>query len=420
MSKTPIDTIKDFGSPYFKDNLFQEVKEEVVVEYNPDHLQIARCIDDGSIYTLNLKDGIKVLVLGYSGSGKSMAIRGVLDRLKIVGKDIAILTDVKNEFGSSLFPVQWKFRNGLLPGEEAQGMKIVPFRPTFFKKINPELPHRNVWLSFDARDLSENDFGNLMNISKISNINQKIALEEIYKEMRKEYKRNPDFEFSQSWLEQCVDSLDIAGQSKTSVKFKFRPLFDSKMFMEKYRRDFVGLMKQGIVPTINMEGFNLFSKGSSLNFPLATLSMLHSSLIEARKNGELQPLWFVLEEMTRFVNNKDDSSFKKDVIESYGLNRRYNINYISVVQLIEDVPVEILKQSDYIMIPSSADTNTIRQVLMTSGMAKNQQTATNESMELKRRMKRHKWSWIAVCRKDGSRELIKFLSPLSKHKLVEN
>jgi len=48
-------------------------------------------------------------------------------------------------------------------------------------------------------------------------------------------------------------------------------------------------------------------------------------------------------------------------------------------------------------------------------LAKNIQTAVNESMKIKRMMKKVRFSWIAINRMTGTMDLIKPLSTLSHH-----
>ena len=62
-----IESLKYMGSKYFRDNLFQEEEEKIEVDYNKNHLQIGTCVEDGSIYTIDLTDGIKLLIAGLSG-----------------------------------------------------------------------------------------------------------------------------------------------------------------------------------------------------------------------------------------------------------------------------------------------------------------------------------------------------------------
>lgn len=347
-------------------------------------------------------------------SGKTFFLRSIGDRLVQTGRDLIYLSDVKNEFYSSIDPVQPKFEGGLIKGETPTGVNVVTLRPTFFKTISPEKHKSNFWYSVDMRELSKADFMTMMNVTELTQ-NQQVSMELIYQELSKRYKENEKLDFSVDMINEIIDSFDeLNNTQKTSLKFKFRPLEYSHFFEKKYKRNVVSLIRKGYVPAINVENFDSFGKGAFL-FPEVTLNIVLREVITARRSGKIKPVWVVLDEASRFVGNRKRSSLKESILQSVDLDTRYNVNYIFASQIVEDVPDTILKQSKYIFIPATADVQTIKFILVNTGLAKNIQTSVNESMKIKRMMKKVKFSWIVINRMTGQMDLIRPLAPLSHH-----
>ena len=349
-----------------------------------------------------------------SNSGKTFFMRSIADRLYQTGRDVLLLSDVKNEFFSSLEPVQEKFRNGLLKGETPKALPVVTLRPTFFRKITPTLPKHNFWYSVDISSLSKADFLTMMNADELTST-QRIAMDLIFDELKKELDKGK--KFSIELVEDIIMSIDeISTLQKNALKFKFRPLKESGFIDEKYERSIVALLQhpRRYVPAINMEHFDSFGKGS-FRFPEVIMNVALREVIEARMRNKINPLWVFLDESSRFVGNRVSGSFKHNVLESIDLHTRYSVNYVLISQTIEDVASNILKQCKYIFIPATADVGTIKTVLTETGMVKNQQIAPNTAMRLKRMMQKVKFSWIILNRMDGTMELVKPLSPLSQH-----
>lgn len=408
-----IETLKEFGTPYMKENLFKPKVVKPEVHYGKNFLQVGKKLD-GSIYYLDLTEACRILFLGATRSGKTFFLRSIGDRLYQTGRDLIYLTDVKNEFWTSKDPVQEKFRAGLLPGEKPIGLPIVVLRPTFFKAISPALPKSNFWYSIDMKELTKADFLTMMNTEGLTPT-QQIAMDLIYEELKK--KMDTGVRFSVPLVDEIIDSIDeISGMQKNSLKFKFRPLTDSKFIENEYERSMLAMFKhpKRIVPAINMENFDSFGKGA-FQFPEVVLNVALRESIFARRKGLINPLWIIMDESSRFIGNRKVGSLKQSVLESVDLDTRYNVNYIFATQVIEDIPENILKQCKYLFIPATADVGTIRTILISTAMVKYQQRATNTAMKLKQRMKKVKYSWIILNRMDGSMELVSPLPPLSYH-----
>jgi len=366
---------------------------------------------------LEVKDNHN-FILGNSilshNSGKTFLLREIVDRLYQTDRDVLILNDCKNEFYSSKNPVQEKFQGNLLEGEKPIGLPIVSLRPTFFKTISAQLPKGNFWYSIDMKELTKGDFLTMMGSENLTPT-QQIAMDLIYEEMRK--KLDAGERFSVPLMEGIIDSIDeISNMQKNSLKFKFRPLVESKFIENDYERSMLALFRhpKRFIPTLNMENFDSFGKGA-FQFPEVQMNVALREAIFARRKKLIKPLFVVFDEAPRFIGVDKDGCIKKTINESIELDARYGISYFLAAQNIDSIPEGIQRNCRWIFIPSTLDVQSIRQVLISSGAVRYVQRATNQAMKLKQQLKRVKFSWIVINRTDGSMTLITPLSPLSEH-----
>jgi len=405
-------SVKEMLNSYIHDSLFKKPKLKPKISYGKKNIQIGRRVSDGSIYSLNVEEAFRMLVLGLTRSGKTFTLRSMMSRMKKIGFDVVYLSDVKNEFFTNNYPVQDKFVDGLLPGEKPFRDKTVVLRPTFFKQISKKLQKLNFWYSVDMNELSRADFMTLMNVNEMTT-NQKTALELIYQELHKRLSNGESF--SIDLIYDIIDSdNDIEDKAKKSLKFKFKPLEFSFFYEPEFQRSIVALIKKGYSVSFNLENFDQFGKGSFL-FPEVTLNIVLREIVSARRKKEIKKLWIIIDEASRFIGKSKRNSVKDSVEESYELDSRYGINYCSAYQSWSDIPDKILSNTRYILVPRSADTGTIKSVLNNTGLVKNVQRSLNRAMELKRLMKKHDWSWLIIDRMELTYDIITFLPPLTMH-----
>lgn len=423
---TQLDDIKVFGTDYFKKSLFVREKEPEKVEYSSDSIPFGRRISDGSVYYIDLSQACRILGIGATRSGKTFMLRSFCDRLVASGYwDVVYLTDIKNEFYSSLKPVQPDLRKNLLNGEVPSPTRVVSFRPTFFKDFDYNfLPDDNFWFSFDARKIDKGDFMSLIKISSMKP-NQQIAVPDIYEEFRRRLDADPELDVGYYLFEDIIDNClrDQTEQQKYFLKQKFKPFHNTSFFEKKYHRDVVDLMSRnrGYVPCFNYEGWDdELSDSSPFDYPVVTLNAVLRDLIKARRKvpSPIKPLWIMLDEASRFISNSKTNSFKKTILESNDRDTRYNVNYFILTQFIKDVPEKIFSQARYLLIPYNADVESVKYLINNTGVASSVQRAPRQATDIVNRLKRVKHSWAIIDRNKPAPhniDLIKPIAPLSFH-----
>lgn len=399
-----------FGNRYFK-NSFKQIVEVPDMVYNKNMLCIGKTIQ-GRPYHLDLREACRIIIIGATRSGKTFSMRSLMDRLYTTDCDIIHLNDCKDEFKSSRYPVQPKFRHLLFPNESPRGLKLVALRPTFFKQVDDTLPENNYWFSVDFSNMTQNDFLTFMNVSELT-ATQKILLELLYEQMHTRLKNGE--KFSVELMEEMIEQIEgLTAQQINSMKMKFRPLRTAKFYEEENEIDVVELIKRGFIPSINMENFDAFGKGSFL-YPEVVLSIVLRNVIMARRSKKIRPTWIFMDEAPRFIGNDKKTSIKSQVQESFMLDTRYDINYVVASQVYDILPEDMRYNTKYVFVPRSVDVNNMRQILMDCGMFKNVQSSVNEAIRIKKQMTRIPFSWLVINKMDMSKNIITFSAPLSQH-----
>lgn len=424
-SGTQLDHIKTFGTDHFRKSLFFREKVPEKVEYSEDSIPIGRVLGTGEVFYIDLSEGCRIVGIGATRSGKTFLMRSFVDRLSASGHwDVVYLTDVKNEFYSSVKPVQPEFRRYLLNGETPTPTRVVTLRPTFFKDFGYyDLPKNNFWFSFDPSKMDKGDFTSLIKMSSMKP-NQQITVPVIYDRMRAALDSKEFSTVNYELFESIIDGLsDQTEQQKIFLKQKFAPFYNTSFFEEDYRRDVVELLSRnnGYVLSFNYEGWDEeISKSSPLDYPVVALNSVLRDLLKARRKipSPIKPLWIMLDEASRFIGSHINNSFKKTILESNDRDTRYNVNYFILTQFIKDVPEKILSQARYLFIPGSADTESVKFLLNNAAVSSSVQKAPSQAVEVVNRLKKVEHSWAVIDRNKPSPHnitLIKPLAPLSNH-----
>lgn len=321
-------SVKILGNDYFKQSFFTTKKKQEKMVYNKNMLQIGWIVKNGKITTdikrLDIKESFRAVGIGATRSGKTFLIREISDRYASLGNAVVHLNDTKNEMHSSNYPVQEKFHHLLAPGETPTGFKMLTLRPTFFRQIDKTLAKDNYWYSVDGRCLTRADFMTLMNVSSLPP-NQQTAMEIIYQDMVKCLSEDENLFLSVDLFNQIIDSEDMAPATQRSLKFKFKPLESSHFFVKEEEKNIANAIRNGFIPTVNVENFDSFGDGS-FQFTEVILSMIFREIRLARRAKKIKRVLVVFDEASRFIGNSRETSIKAEMLSSHDLDTRYGID----------------------------------------------------------------------------------------------
>lgn len=419
-----LDVLRNVGSDYLIRNLLEEEEKVYIEKYDPKRIPVGRTIDKQILF-LRFDDATVITILGQRGSGKTWFMRNLMDRLYKANYDIAILTDIKNEFYTSgISPVQKKFQKSLINGEKPGTTPVATIKPYFFTTISGEgqLPQYNVWGSCNMNDVIKADFFEFMGYENLTAI-QQIELEKLYDQIE---------EMGGLKKIEDVDELinrreDIDSTTKFSLLRRVYRLKKSKFFDVSKIVNPVDLMTcpERYVPALNLEGYQSFgsttSDNSVGNYPRAMVGMWLNMIRRARVKGLIRPLWFFLDEASRFCNSRTFSNVRAHIEENVDVDRRYNISLVGAWQNYYDVPEKILRQSKYLLFPHNVATEILQEGLKDAGLldvSSQQKTIVNR---IKREMLRFsKHAWLLIDRDRQEYIIFEPLCPLSWHSETTN
>lgn len=415
----------DLCNSYARHNF--EEKEEIDVTYDNSYLVLGRDKYNNKLVGIDAKDAVRVLMLGQPGSGKTFSLRSFIDRAIQSGQHCIILNDVKDEFKSSIKPVQGKFRHLLLPNEKPKGFKVVTLRPTFFKKLLPEdmvdsekdkygleRYADNYWYSPDINDMRETEFMTLFNVETMTPIQQSV-MEDFFEMLREKRKDNFDFQMFFDILE----NMDITEGTKQSLRNRLKPILRSYFYQEKWQRSVTHLLENGFVPALNFEQFDSFSN-TGLAYPQAVMFMVMREVVEymRRPKRKIKRLWGIIDEGARFFGNSELNKLSTYLSDSYELDRRYGVSYFFATQNYTTVPERIVKGSRYMLLPGRADVDTFKTVMRDFGCFRYQNQLTQEAKRLKDKVNANKHEWALFDRDGVGTDKVRVfvpLAPLSHH-----
>lgn len=408
-----VQNMEVFGDIYTRKYLHEEKKIDVV--YNKKMIQIARQ-KNGGVFYLDLNEPCRILIIGMNGSGKTWFSREILNRLKKAGMSIFIPTDIKDEFYSNAKPLQPKFHKLLLPGEEPRKEKIIVLRPTFFKQSMPELKEgtNNTWYSPDLTQMNKDDFLTFFNIEDLK-APQKACLEFLYSKFTAYVKHSADkftFDMFNEWIEEMPA---VNSSTKNSMVLRFMSLHDAHFYEPEHRINLAQKIKEGYTISMNLEGYETFLKGNFL-YVHGIIGMTIRELIAARRLKLIPRLMNLLEESPRFIaNTMPSSSVKKIAEESYDVDRRYGVDWMTITQDISQMSEKIINQSRYLFVPANIPLDPFCQCFTSFGMANSSQNARTEAMRLHKQMSHPKHEWMIFDRNTRRATVVTPLAPLCEH-----
>jgi energy-coupling factor transporter ATP-binding protein EcfA2 len=395
----------------------QEFEYRETFDYYKNRLPIG--IDEfGEPVYLNLSKVRHMLVLGGTGSGKSVLIRALFNRWYNAGGDVAILTDIKPEYWTSRYPVQPQFRKFLLPHERPTGYPIVSYKPYFLSKLMGVQKRADMKLcQFSIRDLTIYDFYTLLDISQLTDAKRagiessfnKVINGEIHslKELRAEIEEmelSPNIIKSLTAIIKNIEDQGVIGDQFTDI-------------------DFVKDIRERRIPCLDLAGFE--RTGRFGNYAAAYVGLVTRQILTAKKQNKLprdRHLMLVVDEAPRFIPNDGNPVSKEELLNGLDLFRSERGTMVFGAQDYRRVPETVMEQCKLIFVSYDTMLKSVKEIIKEKASYEYNYPITY-GVELAQRignMRVHgdgsrDWLVIDVDRKDNY--IMRPLFPLSMHKL---
>lgn len=370
-------------------------------EYDSDYLLMGKDEDSDEVH-MDVSESFRAASIAVTRSGKTMLVRRGLDEAFHSGFSIAVLPDVKDEYKSSMFPIQKKFRRNLPKGEKPKGLPMRVFRPTFFKKAGP-LPKDNEWCSIDFGMLKKPDLMTLVNYDSLKSDKWEREFNELWDVIEKNSLTDLDEIESV-----CIEDLGFTTLWKKIKFIKTCGLFDSRFVIDP-----VDILLNREVLVLNYINFDkLDLKNNSLD--QVFLGVWLRLLIDAKKDDRISNLLIFNDETGRWIPRNGNPACKSIFMHSIDEHAGFGVSYWFAFQREKSVPEDLIRQCKYVFVPYNADRKLLEYVL------KNQNILTRGAFhdstlfkEILETLKGKRYRWLKIS--EGDYEFFDPFSPISCH-----
>ena len=311
-------------------------------------------------FMLNIREPVRILVLGKTGSGKTMMLRRMADTLYHSGYSCIFLSDIKDEMKSSRNPAPERQARALDEDEYPKALPVKVYRPLFFNKFNGErTPKDNYPLCLAYRDVKISELLLLLGFDSDTKKNQRDIISNHYKEAK-----------SLEHLRSIIDTKVGRGQQsiKDSILRSLDPLIQFQVLREEPVGNIVEDIAGGLVPVLNVEGYDDIDIGSA-SIPQFYMTVILRLLVEAKARKEITSRVFIfIDEASDFLI--PDTLLYKRILKAVRRLRQKGFFIVLATQMSDDIPELVISQARYTFVPFNITPNEIMRVLAFNGYFK--------------------------------------------------
>lgn len=350
-----------------------------------------------------------ILIYGAGGSGKTFLVRSMMDRHKVAGFNVCILTDVKNEYKTSLkIGTSTKIMRDYDEHLQSQDMTI--YRPMFFGEPF-ELGKNHQMMQFSIADLSRLDWEQLLqlDLSNPRDTNKQAPFEVLWKFVADE--DNHDINMD-SLLTHITNSSEIDERNRKTFLSRLKLLKESDIIGTMYnvkaslRTD----LEEKKTIVINLEGYENYRLFSQIY-----VAIINRLLVSFQKDIQI-PLEIIIDEASAFIPQDGNTSTKDEIMLNINRRRYYGIKMTTATQRVKDIAENVVSQAQVIFIPSNPDMEELTDLVKKCGLYRQYGgSGTRYSIEWWRDFIEtiKKYQWIMYDKKNDIFEVFEPCHPLS-------
>ena len=283
------------------------------------------------------------LFVSPTGAGKTFAMRGMIGDLIDSGY-VCFAIDVKNEFVSSLKPVQDKFKHLLPPWRRPKALPIKPMFPTYLRKKN--IPKEWI-IQIDIKDMKVEDMLTALELDP-NNAQAQILLTVWREESVPENIDKLIWRVSRVNASQILAKLLPKGaklkafedKTKSTLIRKLIILKSQGIFGSHFPFDVVKLLQDGYFPVLCL------NEDDRKKFYHSTyIAVLVRKIYEASKRIGRRIVFIIEDAGSYAIPSKENPSCKDIILKQLiPLGRRRGLYILAAIQNLSQIPEEAVSQ----------------------------------------------------------------------------
>jgi len=351
------------------------------IKYSMSAIPIGRIRKSLKPHVIDLSHSKRILILGMTGSGKSVLCGSIMDRFKKSGGLLSIF-DLKGEYIVKSVPLKDKFsdkyitnangekvRTYLFNEETPQGFELKSYYPVFLKNImagstlkdkNRPLFENESLCQFGMESLTKTDFFTFFETITNRNSSYFEYLEELWLGIERD---------SLSTWEDIVSFIeDHDVFSKSTRKNLIRNLTilkDNEVLGNAYDPpDLITDLKENRIGILNLKGIiNLpVTTNPALVYVNILLRKIYNSKVIGDVSTKKHNLIFV-DEVNKFVPRLGSNPSKDEFLKLLDLVRSEHISMMYSTQDWRRIPETLIKQADYVFLPFNIDLDDLAEIV---------------------------------------------------------
>ena len=295
-------------------------------------------------FFLDMRHVVRALMLGPTGSGKSVLLRRIADMAYGANFYIVFMTDVKDEMKSSKKP-QTILKERLASTDIPAAMKVKVFRPIFYNEyFGEDTPSDNEGYQLKYSDLSLNELLSLLNLNRTTSVDHANIVSIYYNEVTSLEDLSKKIEVDQK----------ISKTTREKLRRRIEGLIKYKVCSKDGKGDPVKALQEGFVVVFNHKGFEDVSKGELINIPLVFFSTAMRIIRDAKEKTleKKRRLLMFIDEAPVFLRLE---TTKEELMRAVNQWRYLGIYIIFAAQKAEMIPDWILTQSRFVFLSHNID-----------------------------------------------------------------
>ena len=326
-------------------------------EYTLGRVSIGYYAREQREYTINFAHSKRILILGSTGSGKTVLTNTIMDRFLKAGGLVSVF-DLKGEYTRKAEPLQEQFANKirdkhkvyLFDDEKPQGFPCKIYYPAFLQKItNKKLLGNESLVQFGLDSITKSDFMTLFNNLISRNNAYYDILDSLWEDIQKHklYSYDDIKEFLDS-----PDAKDYKGITKKILMKGLKLMEDNYVLGNTYDPiNIVEDLKNKEFSILDLKGMLNYS---GVNNPVSVyVAILLRHIYEGKVSKRINKDWsnmIVIDEVNKYVPRGGSPSSKQEFLNILDLSRSEKISLVYSTQDYKRIPDTLIKQASLVFL----------------------------------------------------------------------